>query len=239
MRYTRLIAVGIAFLHVSVTGAHAQNRVQNPVPAEFPPSSYTGTQYVDSRGCIFVRAGIDGNVTWVPRVTRDRRQVCGATPSLAGVPTARVVPTAPGVEQIVPADAVPPSAAPQRVISQPPQRAPASRPVMAASTVAVPLVAGRTETRILPSHLVDSRTAQRLVIVPDGFEPVWTDGRLNPRRGEQSVEGYKQSQKSLTLQVPRRAVRGDSRIKEPRIVSNDAVRTSRVEFFFVATGEFR
>lgn len=52
-------------------------------PAEEPPSSYKGTQYVDSTGCVYIRAGTAGNVTWVPRVTRDRQPVCGYQPSLA------------------------------------------------------------------------------------------------------------------------------------------------------------
>ena len=90
--------------------------------------------------------------------------------------------------------------------------------------------------RILPSHLVESRTAIRQVRVPEGYAPVWTDDRLNPRRGEQSVEGYIQSQRTVTLQVPRQAVGGSGpkRIKEPRIVSDQAVRTSRTQFVFGA-----
>ena len=65
-------------------GTEAQSFAQ---PAEFPPQGYSGKQYVDSKGCVFIRAGIDDSPTWVPRVTRSREHICNAVPTFAnGIP---------------------------------------------------------------------------------------------------------------------------------------------------------
>ena len=50
-------------------------------PAELPPKGYAGQQYVDSKGCIFIRAGGSGQVLWLPRVTRQGQPLCGNPPS--------------------------------------------------------------------------------------------------------------------------------------------------------------
>jgi hypothetical protein len=59
-----------------------------PGPAEPPPKDYAGQQYVDSKGCLFLRAGPEGNESWVPRVTRDGLPICDQPPSGRRVPVA-------------------------------------------------------------------------------------------------------------------------------------------------------
>lgn len=62
--------------------AQAQSLSRDRGPAEIPPASFTANQYVDSKGCVYIRAGVDGNTQWVPRVARSRKILCGMAPSL-------------------------------------------------------------------------------------------------------------------------------------------------------------
>ena len=62
-------------------------------------------------------------------------------------------------------------------------------------------------TRVLPRQVYDARLQERDVLqVPEGYRPVWTDDRLNPRRAEQSLGGIAQSRLVWTQTVPRRLV---------------------------------
>lgn len=111
-------------------GAQAQIREQQP--SEFPPSSYKGKQYVDSKGCVFIRAGIDGDVSWVPRVTRDRKTVCGFKPTNAGTAVAEAPSARPPAQKPVVIKPVAPAAAaapaPARVAQAAPRPAAAPKP---------------------------------------------------------------------------------------------------------------
>ena len=72
-----LFAVSILGTSLIAGGAAAQNFT----PAELPPASFTASQYVDSEGCVFVRAGASGNVSWIPRMDRQRNHICNARPT--------------------------------------------------------------------------------------------------------------------------------------------------------------
>lgn len=122
MRIASILATAAIVVTCGSVSVEARSSTK-AVPAEFPPSSYSGRQYVDSKGCVFIRAGIDGAVTWVPRMTRSRKQVCGAQPSLSSAQVAAV--------QAPRATAAPPAAAPRRAAATPPapRTAPAQAPV--------------------------------------------------------------------------------------------------------------
>jgi hypothetical protein len=64
-------------------------------PAEPPPAGYGGQQYVDSRGCMFVRAGTQGKVVWFPRVSVEGAPICGNPPSGHRLPVAEEIGTQP------------------------------------------------------------------------------------------------------------------------------------------------
>ncbi|PYE85628.1 SPOR domain-containing protein [Pseudoroseicyclus aestuarii] len=86
-------------------GAAPVARAQASGPAEIPPESYSGTQFIDSRGCAYVRAGIDGATDWVPRMSRDRDPLCGFQPTPIEAPVEAAEPmTAPDAQGAPPPD---------------------------------------------------------------------------------------------------------------------------------------
>lgn len=83
MQFTKAIAVALIASIFGLQAVDAKTLRNDGSPAELPPVDFKGNQYVDSRGCVFVRAGVNGGTNWVPRVTRDRQLVCGFQPTLS------------------------------------------------------------------------------------------------------------------------------------------------------------
>lgn len=66
---------------LALGAAEAQDLAQVGGPANMPPRGYRGLQFVDSRGCLFLRAGFGGNVNWVARIDRKHKPICGMLPT--------------------------------------------------------------------------------------------------------------------------------------------------------------
>lgn len=192
MSYSGLAAA--AALIVSLTAVPLAAQSQLRPPAELPPAGYAGTQYVDSRGCVYIRAGNAGQVSWVPRVTRDRKPVCGFQPTLAVAPAPerRAAPASEGVDVAAPAAPRQNAVAPARA---------------GVGTVVTPQTASAKgvgpRTRVLPRHLYEQRRALPPVTVPKGYRTAWDDDRLNPRRAEQTLQGHSEMRKVWSATVPR------------------------------------
>ena len=190
------------------------------VPAETPPSNFTGMQYVDSKGCAFIRVGFSGPARWVPRVTRQRRQVCGLAPSLSSNERTQVAasqaPASGTPVEITFDDPVvvptPRAAAPkpraQEGASLGTALASLFRPKRQAQPVlrAAPEPMRTTVTdpiRVQPTTKV-IRPSGGEIKIPAGYKVACNDDRLNPNRGIQKVSGMIQTTKHWTNTVPRK-----------------------------------
>jgi hypothetical protein len=166
MRARLILAVAVWVL--SGQGAMAEHSLDPQGPAELPPESFTDVQYVDSTGCVFLRAGLNGKVTWIPRVTKDRGPLCGYAPSLApSAPAGQAVDAGTALTTPAPAAAkVQPAATPpeDRQAKAAAARGPA--PARCAAEVPlpvrVPLVSGGTAVMCLTDQ---ARMASQTVVL--------------------------------------------------------------------------
>ncbi len=156
MRLTRVLAIAVIVASCGLGYVQAQTLSNAQVPAEFPPSSYTARQYVDSNGCVFVRAGIDGQVTWIPRVNRKRSAICGFKPSLSATARASAPKATQTTAAAEPTIITVPEAAPKKVTK---------RKVVKKTTTPKPVVVKRPKT-------VAATTVAATTAAPAVAEPV-------------------------------------------------------------------
>lgn len=191
-------------------GVAAQQGYQPP--AQVPPASYRQAQFVDSNGCVFIRAGVGNAVTWVPRVTRDRRQICGLPPTFGAASVTASTPAQTSVAASTSPEILTVDAGAVRTSTRV-SPAPRVDPVVVNPSVVGTLVTPGTapskgvsqSARILPKHLYEERANRSEVKTPKGYRPAWQDDRLNPRRAEQNLTGHAAMKRIWTLETPQRA----------------------------------
>lgn len=93
MMRSRLVAVVLLTGLASPIVSKADSIARIGPPQNPPPASYLGEQFVDARGCVYMRAGYDGKVTWVPRIDDGHAVLCGYQPTaVAGATLAAAAP---------------------------------------------------------------------------------------------------------------------------------------------------
>lgn len=190
----------LAVVTLAATSVSAQSIASVGPPAEAPPASYEGSQFVDSRGCVYVRAGVDGATNWVPRVSGDRQPICGQTPTFQRR-TVTVAEAAPVV--------ITPQPTPQRAVRTVPNRVVSDQKYGSSHVV--------RQERIVPKHVYDSQ-GDILPAIPKGYQPAFEDDRLNPHRAHMTRQGHLATQQIWSNTVPRRLLSKSQKIKDPVIV---------------------
>ena len=119
MSAKRIVSIAALFAVLSGFSVAAQDSLS---PAELPPAGFEGREYVDSRGCVFLRSTFGGEVTWVPRFGPDRQPICnGQTTTQAAAPASpEPATTAPATTAQAPAPAVRPVPQPVGQVRLPP-----------------------------------------------------------------------------------------------------------------------
>jgi hypothetical protein len=95
----RLSCIAALIMGLSAGASFAQSLKRASGPAEVPPGSFQGKQFVDSKGCAYIRAGYSGRVSWIPRVSRSRKVLCGFRPTFAARPAVQAAQPAIRIQQ--------------------------------------------------------------------------------------------------------------------------------------------
>ncbi|WP_430464861.1 SPOR domain-containing protein [Tabrizicola sp.] len=160
----KLLSVAVLAAVFGAASAQAQSVARVGGPANLPPAGFEGQQWVDSRGCVFLKAGYGGQVTWVPRVGRDRRAMCGYPPTGS---TRAPLEVASAAEMAAPQPAPQPAPAPRVMAAADPVIAPAPQPSARVAPQPAPLAAPLAAPMIAAPKLA-ARPAPYVETAPRG-----------------------------------------------------------------------
>lgn len=204
MRFRKALAISIVSLAWTMP-VLGQTLDTVTGPAELPPLGFKGTQFVDSTGCVFIRAGFDGRERWVPRVLRSKKVVCGFKPSFELSQTRPNTRASGTVAASGPVLITLDGPAPAQV-------APVLQPQATSQIAVTPITSVQRpkQNSAVPTGPEIVRAAVGVVTVPKGYEPAWQDGRLNPKRGIPTVAGIAASDLKWTRTVPRKLIQSST-----------------------------
>lgn len=188
VRFLGAVALGICL----AAGVRAQSLAEVSTPANPPPASFKGQQFIDSRGCVFVRAGFGGRVNWVARIDARKRPICGMLPTGAAEPP---------IEDV----------APERTAEAAP-----SRPGLG---VRAGLFAAPAPVAAPPQDVAITFTEpvrETLPPPPRGWAYAWKDDRLNPMRGKGTAQGEAEQDRVWTRTVPMQRIADLPAEKRPK-----------------------
>lgn len=238
---------------------------QSDDPAELPSPNYSGQSYIDSNGCIFLRAGYGDIISWVPRVDQNRNPICGQTPTndIANVASAAAIdkPLAPAARtRTKTVHSVSPQ---KRVMIGCPVSVPIARRYATTDGGSVvictrqdgSLTGARSPiypngsgvgvalsqrhfpgvTIPLPSGQIAALPEADVLTSPPGYERAWKDDRFNPLRGKGTAQRQAAQDKLLTRAVPAVAVVAPSK---PIPKSTSSTNATMAGAYFVQVGAF-
>ena len=217
MRAFDILIAGSALVFMAAA-ADARILSGNMTPAEIPPLSYKAHQYVDSKGCIYIRTGYGGEVSWAPRITQKRQVMCGAQPTAvagASKPTAVATTTVQPTAVTQPVQTVQPTTTAET--RRPRQVAAFDWTTFLFGTTRTERAAARTQTAVAPvmivaAPVVVSQPAQVQVATVQTYA---NDGVWQVRTGPQAVHPSFYAQQSGVQVTRQKADAARSQVSVP------------------------